>query len=196
VLAAPLALACGQIDTAVGAELSRDAGGETIATIDAGMPHEASDAASGNDGPSCTGDLSNVGAGDFLVTWTVTTTQTGLVALVNQRRTCAPSVFWDIRMTGGLLEIEVDDVTNYTNLFTTGATINDGRPHDVAARRVSGTLTASVDGVDVGSGASLASLGALPPLASGTDVCVTSSDGTAAFVGTLANVCVASLANP
>jgi hypothetical protein len=176
-------LACGQVDTAVGAEFLPDAGAETASTADARSEPDAA---------PCTGDLSAIGTGDFHVSLTVTSTQTGLVALVNQRRDCVPSVFWDLRMDAGLLYVEVDDVAHYTALSTTGAAINDGRPHDLAARRIAGTLTAYVDGVDAGSSTSLASLGALAPLVSGTDVCVTSSDGTAALAGVITNLCVTS----
>jgi len=178
-----LVLGCGQVDTAVGVELARDAAVERS---------EPADAAAEADAPRCTGDLSNVGTGDFQVSLTVTGTQTGLVALVSQRASCAPSVFWDIRMQDGLLFVEVDDVTRYTALQKAGPAINDGLPHRVTVDRVAGTLTAYVDGVEAGSDTSPESLGALPAFASGTDVCVTSSDGTAAFVGQIANVCVGS----
>jgi hypothetical protein len=174
------ALACGQIDTAVGEEFTRDAGAESAVTIDA--PAEASRV--------CTGDLSNLGTGDFHVSLTVTTTEGGLAGLANQRHECDPSVFWDIRLDQGFLDVEVDDVAHYTQLFTTRAVVNDGQPHDILAARVAGTLSVYVDGVLVGSGASLASLGPLDPLVSGTDVCVTSADGTVAFVGQIANLCV------
>ena len=171
---AALAGGCGRDDTVVGEQLAMDASG------DARVVH-------------CTGDLSGVGAGDFLVSLSVTTRQAGLVALVNQREQCTPSVFWDVRMEDGLLFVEVDDVAHYTAIHTTGAAINDGSPHAVAVRRIAGVLTVSVDGVGASPQASLASLGALAPLATGTDPCVTSSDGTVAIAGQIAAVCVAPL---
>ncbi len=171
---AALAGGCGRDDTVVGEQFPADASG------DAGVVH-------------CTGDLSGVGAGDFQVSLSITTQQPGLVALVNQREQCAPSVFWDIRMEDGLLFVVVDDVAHYTAIHTTGAAINDGRAHAVAVRRIAGVLTVSVDGVDASPQASLASLGALAPLAIGTDPCVQSTDGTAAFSGPIAAVCVAPL---
>ena len=174
-------LGCGRVDTAVGVELAPDAGVETSASLDAGEADVV-----------CTGDLSNIGTADFHVSLTVTTTQAGLVALVNQRATCAPSVFWDIRMQDGLLFVEVDDVTHYTALSDAGASVNDGRSHAVRIERAAGVVTAYVDGVETSASPSLESLGTLPALASGTDVCVTSSDGTAAFVGKITNVCVGS----
>ena len=176
-------LGCGRIDTAVGVELAPDAGIQTSASFDAGAEADV---------VACTGDLSNIGTADFHVSLTVTTTQAGLVAIVNQRTTCAPSVFWDIRMQDGLLYVEVDDVTHYTALSDAGASVNDGVSHAVRVERVAGVVTAYVDGVETSASPSLESLGALPSLASGTDVCVTSSDGTAAFIGKITNVCVGS----
>jgi hypothetical protein len=181
-LALPLlAVACGRVDTVVGAEFAPDAGGAPVVATDA----------SGEAGPACTGDLSGIGTADFRISLTVVSTQTGVVALVNQRQQCAPSVFWDIRMVDGHLDVEVDDVASYTKIMSTGAPINDGLPHDIAVQRSAGTVTVTIDGADAGSEPSAASLGALPPLASGTDVCVTSSDGTVDLVGEISNVCVA-----
>ncbi len=179
-LALPV-LACGQVYTAVGAQWMPEASADTLAEAAASSDEDAS---------PCMGDLSNVRTGDFRISLTVTSTQTGLVALLNQRSECVPSVFWDIRMEGGIVNVEVDDVTHYTKLVTTGPAIDDGRPHVLIARRVAETLTAYVDGVDAGSSPSQASLGALAPLASGHDVCVSSSDGTVVFVGRMADVCV------
>jgi hypothetical protein len=176
-------LACGRIDTAVGVELAPDAGVETSSSLDGGSEADV---------VPCTGNLSNVGTADFHVSLTVTTTQAGLVALVNQRATCAPSVFWDIRMQDGLLFVEVDDVTHYTALSEAGTSINDGVSHAVRVERAASVVTAYVDGVEMSASPAPEALGALPPLASGTDVCVTSSDGTAAFIGTITNVCVGS----
>jgi hypothetical protein len=181
-----LACACGRIETDVGAEFPREAGAEPLPDA------VAADAAVEAEAPACTGDLSSVGTGDFHVSLTLATTEPGLVALVNQRRTCDPSVFWDIRMFDGLLDVEVDDVAHYTELKRIGPTINDGTPHAIVAQRIAGTLSASVDGIDAGSGASEASLAALPPVVTGTDVCVTSSDGTVALLGQLTNLCVTS----
>jgi hypothetical protein len=176
-------LCCGRIDTAVGVELTPDAGIETSTSFDGGSEADV---------VPCTGDLSNIGTADFHLSLTVATTQVGLVALVNQRATCAPSVFWDIRMQDGLVFVEVDDVTHYTALSDAGASINDGVSHAVRVERAAGVVTAYVDGVETGVSPSRESLGALPLLASGTDVCVTSSDGTAAFIGKITNVCVGS----
>ena len=93
-------------------------------------------------------------------------------------------------MDDGVLSVEVDDGTHYTKIPTTGFPVNDGKPHDVVVVRTSGTLTVYVDGAQAARGPSLASLTALPAIVEGTDVCVVSSDGTIAFVGEIADLCV------
>jgi hypothetical protein len=140
---------------------------------------------------ACTGDLSNIGTGDFRISLALTTTQNAQAAILNQRPTCNAGTFWDLRLlAGGTLQMETDDnggLATITTLQTT-ATVNDGNPHQVVVERVSGMLTVSIDGVSTGA-ASNASLGALPPLQQGTDVCV-GQDQTTLFVGTIADVCV------
>jgi hypothetical protein len=149
-------------------------------------------------------DLSNIGTGNFQISFRVATTQIGWVALVNQRSTCYFGVFWDIRMCGaggacpnGALSVETDDKTSagpaYQSVHST-VTINDGNPHDVVVARVSGVLTIQIDGALSGMGASSASLGAMPALRIGTDVCgAGSSPPTAAFAGTtLSDPCITS----
>jgi hypothetical protein len=140
----------------------------------------------------CTDDLSNIGTGDFHVSVAVTTKQFGPAAILSQRPVCDHSMFWDLHLVGGgTLEMETDDGLapgDYT-VITTAATVNDGNPHLVVAQRVGGLLTISIDGVVSGTQASSpANFGALVPMALGTDVCVPY----AGFVGTIANVCVAS----
>jgi hypothetical protein len=175
------ASACGPIATEVGAELTPDSSAQPSATADSATA----------DAPVCSGDLSNIGSGDFRVSFVITTTQTQFAALVNQRAVCAHAVFWDVRMTtGGLLAVETDDDTNYTPLTSSGAKVNDGRPHDVLVQRAAGTLTVYVDGVASGAAPSIASFGQLPPLRSGADACTAAIDGTMTFTGTLTDLCV------
>jgi hypothetical protein len=149
-------------------------------------------------------DLSNVGTGDFHVSFHVATTQVGWVALVNQRSTCYFGVFWDIRLCGaggscpqGAVSFETDDTPTSSATYQTvhsTATINDGNPHEVEASRVSGVVTIRIDGAVSGTGPSAASLGSMPALRIGTDVCgAANSPPTAAFAGTtLADVCITS----
>jgi hypothetical protein len=137
----------------------------------------------------CGGDLSNIGTGDFHVTFDLRTTQSGRAALLNQRSACTPGTYWDVRFSSGEIEVETDDGTSYTDLVGTGPDLNDGATHSVVVARVGGTLTITVDGADSGATSAAASFGALPVLASGVDVC-DGNDGTVAFEGTLSSVCV------
>ena len=166
-LVAMSAAGCGQVETEVGSVT---------------LPQEAA---------VCDGDLSNVGTGDFRISLQVTTTQTGWVAVANQRGQCIPSVFWDIRIDDGLVHVEVDDVAHYTAITSTGPKVNDGAPHAILAVRASGTLTVYVNGGASGSQASTASLGPLPPLRIGTDVCVGAvGDSTVALIGAVTAPCI------
>jgi Laminin G domain len=176
-----------QPDAGIDSDAGRGADAGDGSIMDAS---DASDA--GRDASACKGDLSNVGTGDFHVSATITTVQSGLVALANQRGVCYFGVFWDIRIQNGLLFVETDDNTNYTKLVSTGKTVNDGQPHDLLVKRTAGTLTAYVDGVASGSLPAASSLASLPPLVSRTDPCIGhAGDPTVAFVGMIANLCVA-----
>jgi hypothetical protein len=140
----------------------------------------------------CVGDLSNVGTGDFVISLSLETTQpdSATVALLNQRSACSPSTFWDLRLYNGKLLFEIDDSTNLSQLTTTGPDIDDGATHSVVVARAAGTVVITVDGTNEGSTSATESLGALPALADGTDVC-DGNDGTVAFSqGKISNVCV------
>jgi hypothetical protein len=146
------------------------------------------------DGAMCSGDLSNIGTADFHVALTMTTTQVGMTALVNQRSACTSVVtFWSLRVWSGQLRAETGQAggNRYVLTSTGSVVVNDGRPHDVVLRRVAGVMTIYIDGVASGSTGSAASFGVLAPLQSGTDACDGRS-GTVAFVGVIANLCVAS----
>jgi hypothetical protein len=107
------------------------------ASVDSGVPdapHTDSgprDAAS--DAPACRTDLSNIGTADFTITLTLTTSQTGYVAVVNQRNVCNLAPLWDVRLSNGNLYIETCDGPNYSRLTTSGALANDGKPHAIDA---------------------------------------------------------------
>ncbi|HEY4117716.1 MAG TPA: hypothetical protein VGM56_07670, partial [Byssovorax sp.] len=143
--------------------------------------------------PGCTGDLSNIGTGDFHVSFDVATSQPDAqIAIVNQRSVCSHDFFWDVHFgVGGVVEVETDhDGADYTALLGTRA-VNDGATHHVEVARVAGSLTLTIDGVLDGSAASAASLDALPPLAVRTDVC-DGVNGSVPLVGALTNLCVTS----
>jgi hypothetical protein len=139
---------------------------------------------------SCVSDLSNIGAGDFHVSFAMTTTQIGLVALLNQRAVCTIGDFWDIRMQDGSLLVEISGAGNYAKLTTSGPIVNDGLAHSVVVERVAGAVAAFIDGASVAVGPSTASFGPLPALMTGKDVC--HDDGTVGLIGTVANGCLTS----
>jgi laminin G domain protein len=153
----------------------------TVIHVDANPP--------GDGAPVCSNDLSNIGTGNFVISIELRTTESGLAALVNQRASCSSSAYWDLRLSSGELRFESDDGTNYTNLTSTGPEIDDGAPHTILVQRVDETVTIYVDGNASGAAASRASFGALPSLAQESDPCE-GSDGTAAYQGTLAVVCI------
>jgi len=210
------ALACGRVVTELGSAWLPGSG---TSPVDAGqgpegtdvaeaaseeaasdVAEEASDAveaaSEASEAAPCRGDLSNIGAADFHVSFSVTTTQNGLAALANQRAVCAFSDFWDIRLaSNGTLDVETVDATqgaNGTGLKKVGPRINDGVPHKVMVQRTSETLTVYVDGVAGASAISRTSFGQLAPVRIGSDVCTVAIDGTMPLTGTLSDLCVAS----
>lgn len=190
-----------------------DAGTDAAGT-DAGMDAAASDAATDappdgglDSGLVCVQDLSNVHQGDFRISFTIQTTQTGEVAVANQRATCGPDNFWDVRLdangSNSQVGIETDDVTGDGGTPNDAqldgcAVVNDGASHHVVVQRVGGVIAIFVDGIFNGSTASTSNLVALPPLVTGNDVCV-GVDGTAAFdttKGSIGDLCLATAFTP
>jgi hypothetical protein len=191
-----------RLDSALDLPPLADSGGDDAATDSAAdLPrpvdtHEAGRASP--DAGACLGgaarDLSNVGTGDFRISFHVVTTQMGWAALLNQRSTCFLGLFWDIRQTAtGTILVETDANTNpsYQTVEST-IKINDGQPHDVAVARVGGLLTIRIDGAAAGQGPSSGALGTLPAVKVGDDACgATSNPATAKFAGmTLSEVCI------
>jgi hypothetical protein len=154
-------------------------------------PDRAADA--GRDAATCVNgimDLSNVGTGDFHISFRIVTTQPGWAALLNQRSACNFVVFWDIRQADGNVTIETGANTIYQDIRST-TKVNDGGLHDVEVARVSGALTIRIDGAISGAGPSTASLGTLAPLRVGSDICgPTNNPPTAVQTGTISNVCI------
>jgi hypothetical protein len=144
------------------------------------------------DGPACVRDLSNVGAGDFHIAFTLTTSQSGTqsapLPIVSQRNNCGDAVFWGIRMYNGRVNAELDGSNagaGYVGLLS-NASVSNGRPHDIVVQRVAKTLTIIIDGAASGSVSCSTALGQLPPLLEGTDQCLSP------LVGTIANLCITS----
>src|SRR5258706_9335725 len=125
---------CGGTQGASAADASLDA------DVDAndGSADVSSDSGA-HDAPKCTGDLSNVGNGDFHVSFMLTTNQAGIVALASQRGICMHGRFWDVHLVNGAISPETDDGVRYTS-FNSTRTVNDGKPHAIVVARVAGTL--------------------------------------------------------
>jgi hypothetical protein len=150
------------------------------------------------------GDLSNIGTGDFHISFVITTTQNAWAALVNQRAMCSGAlIFWDIREcttrgnigscpVDGALVVETDDSAHKYSSCYTAKGIADGKPHLVELARISGLLTVSIDGAQSASTNSPASFGALAPVKIDTDVCVGVDQTTVPSVGTLSGLCITS----
>ncbi len=141
--------------------------------------------------PTCSQDLSNVGTGDFSISFKITTNAQVNSAIVSQRQICMHSNFWEVSLGGQAgIWVETDDQVHYT-LVVGPMVINDGAPHDVRICRKSGIIYVFADGALRSQASSLSNLATLPPLASKTTVCT--SFGRKALVGTLENVCVGAL---
>jgi hypothetical protein len=163
---------------------------------DSGAP-DAPDAPAAPDatadaGP-CITDLSGIGTGDFRIAFSLSTTQTGQVALLNQRNVCFFGMFWDLRLYNGVLDVQTDDGTNFVEFKTTvPPLVNDGNLHAVVVHRVAQIITVTIDGALAGTSTAQTSFGSLPPFQTGHDPCQSGpmKDGTVGFAGTLENVCI------
>ena len=176
------------------AEAARDA------TSDDAAPEAGRDAATCANGVS---SISNIGTNDFHISFRITTSQTGWLALVNQRAACYTGVYWDIRQcaagdfcqvdNGLFVETEGASNASYQSVRSAG-TINDGNPHNIVVARVAGLLTIRIDGALSGMGPSTASLGAMAAVRIGTDACALAVPNTANFAAgtTLSNLCITS----
>lgn len=178
------------------ADGASDASNDRDAVADSDIA-DAPGADAAENGPAtvCSTDLSNIGTADFRVAFNVSTQATKYSALLNQRSICNPGTFWDVRINGsvaGSIYAEIDDGTHLVNIAGS-VPINDGNVHRVVFSRTTGTLTVELDGmvagVTPGTVGTTASLGALPALRQGADVC-DGQDGTQALVGKITNVCL------
>jgi hypothetical protein len=166
------------------------------ASADEDAPYNGADGSTSC--PNGVSDLSNLGTGDFTVSFSITTMQTGFVELVSQRSACTGGDFWDIRSCApdpqkrctvpGSVLVETSSGGAYGSLDSKIA-VNDGSPHDVAVARTSGVLTITIDGKVSGSGPSKASFASLPALQTGNGACV-GHDSTQALTGTLSSLCI------
>ncbi|SRR6266498_14084 len=144
--------------------------------------------------PVCTGDISNIGTGEFSISFRIATVSSAKSGILSQRVLCTSREFWDIRLFNAghlLIELEANGGADYDALLST-LTINDGVFHEVRVCRRLAKLYIFIDEKAAGSIPSQASLGPLAPLATGTSVCM-DIDGTSTLVGAILDVCVGSL---
>jgi hypothetical protein len=156
----------------------------------------------GGSGPSCvdpppvgpcTNDLSYVGTGDFEVKFTITTSsQQPSAAVLSQRGICDHSYFWAVRFAyGGRVWLELDEPEGRNYLFCLSAiAVNDGVPHRVVMRRISGVVSIVVDCREPDFCSSATDLsGALAPLGGpSADPCIW-EPGYMPIEGTVTHVC-------
>ena len=185
---------------------AQEAGVDGPVGHDSGPGNDAGDSGSAADadgGPSCTctGDLSNVGLGDFEIAFTVATTAwpvaPGYMAILNQRSECDPNkAGWDVGMNAnGTLSIQVFDGSNVYDNEQSASAINDGQEHRVRLSRVGGaTIRISIDGaLQTFAGLPVETLaGTLATLQTGVDPTCASSGSRPAepLAGVLTMVCV------
>jgi len=184
-----------------GSDASRPADDSSLADA-AASESSAADAATcapPRDASACTGNLSNIGTANFHISLTLTATQQGMVAVVNQRGACGGGMYWDLRLNSGRLMFETDDgmlepdgaySESPRTTFIPNNLVNDGNPHCILIERVAEVVSISIDGTLAGSTSSVSSFGVLPSLATGTDPCEGTEDMTMAFTGTVSGLCI------
>lgn len=161
------------------------------AAMDSVADRSSSDSQDGPDAMSCSGDLSNVHAGDFLISFTMQTNQAdNFIGLVNQRTVCVGlGLFWDAMLVNQHIRLELSesmDGSRYATLVSSGVALNDNTPHDVVITRTSGVVNMLVDGRLAGSKTMDQNLGPLPMLRIGKGAC----PGVATILDAITNVCV------
>jgi len=142
------------------------------------------DAATDADAASCVTDLSDVGTGDFLIAFTLTTTALGLtIPIVSQRAGCG-SPFWDVSLRPNGIVVAATD----SSFVEASSPVNDGTPHHIIITRASGQLSYSDNGTTQPPIADTVALGSLPPLVIGTSDCAGATP--LAGHGTLTDLCI------
>jgi hypothetical protein len=161
-------------------------GSSTDSVID-GSPR---DIQNGPDAFSCSGGLSNVHTGDFLISFTMQTNQPdNYIGLVDQRTICVNGLFWDAWLVDQHVRLELSESTDgsrYSALVSSGPPLNDNNPHDVVITRTNAVVKIVIDGLLAGSQTMNQNLGSLPPLLIGNARCL----GVAAIRQAITNVCV------
>ena len=176
--------------------ITTDAGAgesEAAAQVDATPETTTADAAPEAAPPVCLSTLSGVGTGDFHISFTLTTTANGYLGLVNQRAGCDyASAWWDVNFQNGAIGGATNSGPNQSAAVGLSSAVNDGLPHRIVVARTGGELWYSIDSNrSTQMSADGFSIGALPPLAIGTDGC-SSVYSPLEGHGTLTDLCITS----
>ena len=140
---------------------------------------------------ACLSSLEGIGLADFTIAFSIQTAANATSTVIGQRGLCAHDKMWDVRIIGGPLQMEFDDLVNYTEVVTK-ARVNDNNVHAVVVKRVAGTLTVTIDGVLDSTAPAAESFAALTPLfVAAGDPCE-KKDGTLPLVGAVTDVCLGS----
>ncbi len=130
----------------------------------------------------------NFGTGDFTVDFWIKTNATRIEGVMGKRPVCTHDNFWDSRIGGGYINIELDQDNAGTGHMSVVATqpVNDGNFHHVAFVRQGQAVSIYIDGVlDVSEEASIDhNLSNFADLNVGKSSC-TGFDGTNFFSGQL-----------
>jgi hypothetical protein len=186
----------GAVASTGGVATTGDAGGSDGATGgSSGDARAMGDAGgdAGDVGRTCVTDLSGVGTGDFRISFTLTTTESGLtIALLSQRTGCdQSSTFWDVSLspTAGIVAATDDGVAAHYTFVEAGSAMNDGRPHKIDVIRRDGKLWYEHDGaIDSVQTSDSYAFGTFPPLVLGSSACVGTTP--AAGYATISDVCI------
>ncbi|HEX3697897.1 MAG TPA: laminin G domain-containing protein [Polyangia bacterium] len=177
----------GFVNADAGVDADRASDGSSTDSVIDGSP---SDIQNGPDASSCSGGLSNVHTGDFLISFTMQTDQPdNFIGLVDQRTICVNGLFWDAWLVDQHVRLELSESTDqsrYASLVSKSAPLNDNNPHDVVITRTNGVVTIVVDGALAGSQTMDQNLGSLPPLLIGNGRC----PGVVAISPAITNACV------
>jgi hypothetical protein len=90
--------------------------------------------------------LGDFGTADFSLEFWMSTTSTRLEGLINKRSVCGNGSFFDIRLSGGRLKVELNQSGSNVNSFNSAQTINDGSWHHVVLTRQAKTVQLYIDG--------------------------------------------------
>jgi len=143
--------------------------------------------ADAGDAATCVESLSNVGTGDFTISFSITTTTTQASTIASQRQSCdGLHPFWDLSLRStGVMVLEVSGA----QLVSTRA-INDGTTHAVVIQRRSLEATITIDGAPAGAGTIGTDLGALPMIQLTSGNPCESPGGRMPLVGMLSGFCL------